>query len=579
MTATTGTHQAPPSLEDLLAQSPWARRLAYRLVHEAEAPDLLQDAWIAARATDTERPDQVPEVSWFAGVVRILGLRRLRADARRRRREQQASAERARADDPAPSAEALLERAQLHRLLSELVVGLGEPYRSTVVLRYQEGLSAADIARRLDIPAGTVRWRLKEALDQLRAELERRLGDRRTARSWAVALAPLAGPRLAATALAPGAAVAWRLSRVVSVMAVAAIAVVGGSSFLISKARRGGAGTRASAPPVVSSAEPAALPTNQPARKESDMKRFASTVALVFGLGAGTDAAGAPAAGAKPAGPPPVSKVARFQVPLGGAPIKGPAGAKVTILEFTDYECPFCANASRNIKEVLAAYPRDVRYQVINQPLSFHKKAPLAARAALAAAEQGKYWEMHERIFSHPTRLDRADFERDAGELGLDVEKFKADIDGAAVDRLMEMDEATAQSVRTTGTPTYFINGRMVAGARPAAELKARVAEELAFANQVLATGVPAAQLYNEITKHGAPEIPEAPPSGGQVVVSDAVKKCVKSPKMMAELKGVAISPGGTFTKPKDRDLTDEQMKVLGCLSAELADKGVGLRL
>ena len=190
MTATT----EPPRVEDLLTQAPWTRRLAYRLVFEAEAPDLLQEAWIVA--TNSERPSHVPWSTWFGGAVRILGLRHLRDRARRHARERQAGAE-ALSSAPDLSPEALLERAQLQRQLSGLVLGLAEPYRSTVLLRYEEGLSAAEIARRLEIPAGTVRWRLKQALDQLRLRLEEHTeSDRdRGRRSWALLLAPLAGPR------------------------------------------------------------------------------------------------------------------------------------------------------------------------------------------------------------------------------------------------------------------------------------------------------------------------------------------------------------------------------------------------
>ena len=417
----------PPSVDRLLAQAPWARRLAYRLVYEADAPDLLQEAWIAAASS--ERPSHVPWPSWFGGAVRIMGLRSRRDRARRLARERQAGKEAlSTAADLSP--EALLERAQLQRRVSDLVLALGEPYRSTVLLRYDEGLSAAGIARRLRIPAGTVRWRLKEALDQLRRWLEEQTGGPggRERRAWALVLAPLAGPR--------------RRSPIVTwapVLAVTASAVVAVGGLFALQRRQGASGLPATGAPVASSPVPRGQTSTS--NKEPDMNhlRPVLTLAMILGLGADADA------GNRAGNPLPTSRVARFQVPLGAAPIKGPPGAKVTIVEFTDYECPFCAAGSVTMKALLAAYPKDVRYQVIHSPLPFHKQAPLAARAALAAAQQDKYWEMHDRIFARTNQLARADLERHARDLRLDLPRFRADLDGPAVDRLMEIDEATAK--------------------------------------------------------------------------------------------------------------------------------------
>jgi RNA polymerase sigma factor (sigma-70 family) len=537
----------PPSLDDLMTRAAWARRLAYRLVHHADAPDLLQEAWIAARERD--RPDHVPPAAWFGGTLRILGMRRLRARARRQAREAQAGAE---APAAVPSPEALLERAQLQRLLSDLVLALAEPHRSTVLLRYEEGLSSAEIARRLAIPAGTVRWRLKEALDELRQRLdEREQGKGR----WAVVLAPLAGPR--------------RRSPLVTVASAAALSTAIVSGLFALRTHQELPASPAAGAPVASSPVPRGPDHPQ---KETEMKRIvpAYTMAAVLALAAHADA------GAR--GPVPPSKVARFQVPLGGAPILGPPGAKVTILEFTDYECPFCARGAETCKAVVAAFPGEVRYQVINFPLAFHRQAALAARAALAAAQQGKYWEMHDRLFAHTDQLARADLEEHARALGLDLARFRADLDGATVARQMEIDEATVASVHANGTPTYFINGRMIGGSRPLEEFKARVTEEIAYANQVLAAGVPPEELYNEITSRGAAEIPESAPPQTSAVTA-AMKNCVRDQKILRTLAGASISPGGTFSFPKGATYSNEQRKVLGCLAKELADKGFGIKL
>jgi RNA polymerase sigma factor (sigma-70 family) len=176
-------------LEDLLSHADWLRRLAAHLVRGGGgADDLLQDTWEAALRCppDPARPAQ----PWLAEVLRNLVRARGRKARRRRSFETQARV------DPlgVPSAEVLLERAEAQRFVAELVIGLDEPYRSTVLLRYYEGLSGARIAAALDVPPGTVRWRLKEGLDRVRAGLDARYGGDH--RGWTVMLAvpPIRAP-------------------------------------------------------------------------------------------------------------------------------------------------------------------------------------------------------------------------------------------------------------------------------------------------------------------------------------------------------------------------------------------------
>src|SRR5688572_17194565 len=164
--------RSPPaaSPEELLAHAAWLRRLAHHLVGgAADADDLVQDTWLAAlrRPPATDRPLR----PWLAEVLRNFVRMRVRGDRRRGAREQ------AQVDvgpAAAPSAAELVDRVETQRLLAALVVELDEPYRSTVLLRYVEGLTAARIAELQGVPAGTVRWRLKAGLDRLRGELDRR---------------------------------------------------------------------------------------------------------------------------------------------------------------------------------------------------------------------------------------------------------------------------------------------------------------------------------------------------------------------------------------------------------------------
>jgi RNA polymerase sigma-70 factor (ECF subfamily) len=176
------TESADDLADALLREAGWVRRVAARLVRDGSAADdVAQDAWVQALR---QRPDPSTTLrGWLAEVLRRLAHTRARGDARRRDRE---LADEAR---EVPAADRLLEKAELLRSIAQMVGELDEPYRSTVLLRYFEGASAAEIARRQGVPAGTVRWRLKEALDQLRARLSREVDCDRARR----ALAPIAG--------------------------------------------------------------------------------------------------------------------------------------------------------------------------------------------------------------------------------------------------------------------------------------------------------------------------------------------------------------------------------------------------
>jgi RNA polymerase sigma factor (sigma-70 family) len=167
-------------IEELLAHADWLRRLARHVARE-DADDVVQETWVAALRSGPAARIARP---WLAEVLRNFARRALRTDRARQAREERVEP----LDTPA-TPETLVERAEAQRLLAGLVMALDEPSRSTVLLRYFEGLSAAEIARVQDIPAGTVRWRLKEGLDRLRAALDDRHGQDR--RAWVLLLSPL----------------------------------------------------------------------------------------------------------------------------------------------------------------------------------------------------------------------------------------------------------------------------------------------------------------------------------------------------------------------------------------------------
>lgn len=173
--------------------------------------------------------------------------------------------------------------------------------------------------------------------------------------------------------------------------------------------------------------------------------------------------------------PPPVIRV---EVSIQGAPVRGAADAPVTLVEFSDFECPFCKQAHPTLKQILERYPDKVRLAYRDFPLdSIHPQARRAAEAARCAQDQTKFWEYHDVLFSQSPRLSTDDLRRYADQVGLDVTKFDdcltAGTHKAAVQR--DLDEGNRLGI--TGTPAFFVNGRPLSGAQPL-EAFARVIDD-----------------------------------------------------------------------------------------------------
>jgi protein-disulfide isomerase len=184
-------------------------------------------------------------------------------------------------------------------------------------------------------------------------------------------------------------------------------------------------------------------------------------------------------------------------------PVEGPASAPVTIVEFSDFQCPFCSKVLPTIEEVQKAYGDKVRVLFKQNPLSFHDKARLAAKAALAAHQQGKFWEMHDLLFANQKALERTDLEKYAGQLGLDLDKFRAALDSPELEQRIVEDQELGGEVGAEGTPNLFINGRKFTGAKAFADLKPAIEEELAKAKALTDAGTPLAQVYDKLVGHG----------------------------------------------------------------------------
>ncbi|HEY5088773.1 MAG TPA: thioredoxin domain-containing protein, partial [Polyangia bacterium] len=146
-------------------------------------------------------------------------------------------------------------------------------------------------------------------------------------------------------------------------------------------------------------------------------------------------------------------------------PSKGRKDAALQVVIFSDFQCPFCKRIEPTLAQMEKEYGGRIRMVWKNFPLPFHENAGPAAEAAMAAQAQGKFWEMHDRLFADQQHLDRATFEKYAGELGLDLPRFKADLEAERFKDAIEADRKDGDAVGVVGTPTVFINGRRIAGA------------------------------------------------------------------------------------------------------------------
>ncbi len=189
------------------------------------------------------------------------------------------------------------------------------------------------------------------------------------------------------------------------------------------------------------------------------------------------------------------SAVKKIDVPA-ESPSFGPKYAKVTIVEWSDFQCPYCSRAAPTVEKLRKEYGNDVHFVFRNLPLPMHANAHIAAQAAMAANAQGKFWEMHDQLFANQAALDRASLESTAQKLGLDMSRFGKDIDGAVVQAQIEADMAAATAAGVRGTPTLFINGRPMTGAPQWDQFKTEIDAEIAKANKLLSQGVKPENLY-----------------------------------------------------------------------------------
>jgi protein-disulfide isomerase len=164
------------------------------------------------------------------------------------------------------------------------------------------------------------------------------------------------------------------------------------------------------------------------------------------------------------------------------APALGPITARVQIVEFADFQCPYCGQAAPLIKRMADQYGDRIRIAFRHFPLPMHSQAPDAAMAARCAQAQGKFWEYHDRLFANQKALAPADLKRYAGEIGLSSAGFDACLKDGATAKAVEVDFTDGQGYGVSATPTFYINGRLLSGAQPFEAFQKVIDEELARA-------------------------------------------------------------------------------------------------
>ncbi len=169
-----------------------------------------------------------------------------------------------------------------------------------------------------------------------------------------------------------------------------------------------------------------------------------------------------------------------YAVKPGDAPSKGPADAPLVMVVFSDFQCPFCKRVEPTLADLEKQYGGKLRVVWKNYPLPFHPNAAAAAEAAMAADAQGKFWPMHDKLFENNTALDRESLENYAAALGLDLPRFRADLDAERYKARIEADKQEGAAVGVDGTPATFINGRKISGAYPIETFRAVADQELA---------------------------------------------------------------------------------------------------
>jgi len=239
-------------------------------------------------------------------------------------------------------------------------------------------------------------------------------------------------------------------------------------------------------------------------------------------------AAPAPAPSAKPQEPAEDTTIWGVPV-MKDDPVKGKADALVTIVEFSDFECPFCSRGADTIAKVAQAYGDDVRIVWKDNPLPFHQNAKPAANLAREAYKQkgdAGFWKTHDQLFANQRELNEATYQKIATDIGLAWPLVKAAIDSGKHNEKFEESQEVGQEFNAGGTPHFFINGFRLAGAQPFEKFKSVIDTQLAIAKGLVAKGTARANVFNELMK----EAKRPPPPEKKEVAAPAADSPIKGP-------------------------------------------------
>ncbi|HTU63810.1 MAG TPA: thioredoxin domain-containing protein, partial [Polyangiales bacterium] len=175
----------------------------------------------------------------------------------------------------------------------------------------------------------------------------------------------------------------------------------------------------------------------------------------------------------------PLSPEVQAKLTSGNPPAHGPKESKVTVVEFSDFQCPYCSRAATTVTDLKKKYGDKVLFVFRQYPLSFHENAHISAEASLAAHEQGKFWELHDKMFENQKKLDRASLDGYAKDVGLNVAAFKKALDDKKYKDAVDAELKLGEEVAVDGTPTMFVNGKRVSNPTSVEEVSKVIDEAL----------------------------------------------------------------------------------------------------
>ncbi len=434
----------------------------------ALSEDVAQETFLVAWRQLGQLSETAKLRPWLCGIARNLGRMARRAGRREAVAGDVDEIDLA-AGDASPF-EAVVE-AEAQRIVRDTLSRVPERYREALVLYYQNDRSAREVAAALGISENAALQRLsrgrKYLADSVSDLVERSLADSRPRRALpalVVAALPAAAPPRVATP-SHGGSTMLKLS-----LAFTALAAAGGTTAYVVQR------SRADTPPAApSAAAPVAsrptLPPPSSARPWQEAPKLAAEPAPPPG------AAGAVVI---PEREPSLDAATIARLRLDRGPARGPASAPVTIIVFTDFQCGFCGKVLGTIDELWDDYPDQLRLVVKQFPV--HQTAELAAEAALAADEQGKFWELHDLMMANQDDLSEKAILEYGARAGLDVKKLRGALARHSYRDALDAEISAGKEAQVKGTPCFFINGKQFTGARPIDDFRREIDAALAAA-------------------------------------------------------------------------------------------------